>query len=237
MNSLIQLSDPAEDSARIVQLYEHLELYSWEKPPRNTLFILGRAPMSVMSEAGDQLLLIDPQADAAQRFVLPGQCAVLSTTNAQSTALPHVESAAGGNAHLRIGEHFIDIYSHAGGNSVHLPALGVVCSGAYASDVALPALAAESAGESELDTLRILVQLVKQPNFQLLIPERGSTVADRFEAITRLAADVAYLHGLRRAAETGDTVRSGEALLPADRRSRHAHQVHTENLRQMGLHS
>lgn len=200
MPSEIQLSEPANGRpSKVVQLYTHLELYSEREPARNTLFVLGRPPLSVVTSSGaDQLLLIDPPEDVRQRFQLPANCAVLFTGSPREVGLPLMQTQPGGVAHVRIGEHFLDIYSQRRSNVIYLPALGILCGGAFGSDAALPVLASATDGGEELETLRLLARLVKQPNWQLYIPAIGAPCSDRAETLARLAADVAHIHSLRR---------------------------------------
>ncbi|RIK43695.1 MAG: hypothetical protein DCC55_05000 [Chloroflexi bacterium] len=239
MNGNIVLTDPTATPARILQLYEHLELYSAGDPPANTLFVLGRPPLAVLATgSGDQLLLIDPPADARQRFRLPEQTAALFTGPPQETGLPQVQTTAGGVAHIRIGEHLLDIYSQRSGNIVHLPALGILCGGQFGSDATLPQLAPASDGSEELDTLRLLARLVKERQIQLYIPQTGLQAGERAEVMRRLANDVAYLHSLRRVvpalAQRGDEAETSasvaDSLLPADRNSLHCRRIHLANV-------
>jgi hypothetical protein len=130
-------------------------------------------------------------------------------------------------AHLRIGQHFLDLYSQQESAVVHLPALGIICGGNFGSDVGLPVAALHSTGEQELETLRLLAQLVKQRRFQLYIPRMGTLSSNPIEMMERLAADVAYVHGIRRVvlplAQQGELFTQIEAvalsLLPAARRA------------------
>jgi hypothetical protein len=151
---------------------------------------------------------------------------------------------AGGVAHIRIGEQFLDIYSQRAGAVVHLPAIGVLLGGTYGSDVVPPSLVEGSDGEEELDMLRLIARILKGHHFQLYIPRVGAMVQDKLLVMERLAADVAYLHGLRRVIpglvqrgdswETIETV--GESLLPAAMQSPAAKAVHTANLRTLSTH-
>ena len=77
---------------------------------------------------------------------------------------------AGGVAHIRIGEHFLDVYSQQAGAIVHLPAIGVLLGGVYGSDVVPPQIAAGSDGEEELDTLRLIARLLKAHTFNSTCP-------------------------------------------------------------------
>ena len=106
------------------------------------------------------------------------------------------------------------------------------------SDCLPPALGANSAGETELDTLRLLARLLKARNFQLYIPAGGATSNDRTVVMERLASDVAYLHGLRRVipslvqrGEPLETVeRITDSLLPVNCRSPRAVAMHEQNV-------
>ncbi len=252
MPSLIPLFDlPSEPQSgagpRILQLYQDLELFSEGDPPANSMFVLGRSLGVVPDQVGlwrDQLLVVDPPPDLETRFRLEGDVAVLYTgaeTSPQDApgGLARVQTMAGGVAHIRIGEQFLDIYSQRAGAVVHLPAIGVLLGGTYGSDVAPPRLAGGSDGEEELDTLRLIARILKGHHFQLYIPRVGAMVQDKLVVMERLAADVAYLHGLRRVVpgvvQRGDSWEMieavGESLLPAAMQSPAAKAVHTANLR------
>src|SRR6476620_9339687 len=112
-SNIVFAETPASSATQIVQLFEHLELFSEGEPPRHTLFVLGRAPLRAVDlnqTIEDQLLLIDPPPDVQQRFKVEGNVAVLFTRAPVETGLPHLQTVTGGVAHLRIGEHFWDIY-------------------------------------------------------------------------------------------------------------------------------
>lgn len=216
---------------KITQLYEHLELFTEGDPPRHTLFVMGR-----LLGMPDQLLLVDPPEDVTDRFSLAENTAVLFTGPAQDVGLPQLETRPGGVAHVRVGEHLLDIYSQPGGNVVYLPAVGVLCGGTFGSDLLLPELPPGADGSAELEILRLLAQLVKGRKFQLYIPRAGSLAGDPVEAMSRLANDVSYLHGLRRvvppAARRGDLIKVQEiaaTLLPENRRSELCRTIHRQN--------
>lgn len=257
MPSLIPLFDapsgpPSGAGPRILQLYQDLELFSEGDPPANSLFVLGRSLGVVPEQVGlwrDQLLVVDPPSNLETRFRLEGDVAVLYTVEgASQESVPggfaRVQTMAGGVAHIRIGEQFLDIYSQRVGAVVHLPAIGVLLGGTYGSDVAPPRLAAGSDGEEELDTLRLIARILKGHHFQLYIPHVGAMVQDKLAVMERLAADVAYLHGLRRVVpalvvrgESWETVKAvGESLLPATMQSPGAKAAHTANLRTLSAH-
>ena len=256
MPSLIPLFDlPSEPESgagpRILQLYQDLELFSEGDPPANSMFVLGRSLGVVPDQVGlwrDQLLVVDPPPDLETRFRLEGDVAVLYTgteTGPQDApgGLARVQTMAGGVAHIRIGEQFLDIYSQRVGAVVHLPAIGVLLGGTYGSDVAPPRLAGGSDGEEELDTLRLIARILKGHHFQLYIPRVGAMVQDKLVVMERLAADVAYLHGLRRVVpglvQRGDSWEMieavGESLLPATMQSPVAKTVHIANLRTLAM--
>ncbi len=235
MSSVIHLVDPAaRPTASIARLYRFVELYSEGEPPRHTLFVLGRPPLSVMETQPDELLLVDPPPDALARFRLDGQVAALFTGPAAECGLPVAVAQPGALAHVRVGDHYLDVHGRQQGAVVHLPALGIICGGSFGSDMALPELAPGSDGGEELETLRLLSRLVKQ-NMQLYIPRVGATLTDKVAAMQRLADDVAYLHGLRRAL-AGAEVRENldeaqaEALLPPARQSAPARRTHAANI-------
>jgi hypothetical protein len=241
VNGNIVLTDPTATPARIFQLYQHLELYSMGEPPANTLFVLGRPPLAVLANRGDQLLLIDPPPDARQRFRLPEQTAVLFTGAPQDTGLSQVQTTPGGVAHIRIGEHLLDIYSQRSSNVIHFPALGILCGGHFGSDVSLPHLAPASDGSEELDTLRLLARLVKERQIRLYFPQTGALADVTSEIMRRLANDVAYLHSLRRVIppltqrdDAGEAIAAvAESLLPADRNSPLCRTIHLANLQSL----
>ena len=261
--SNIQLVEPHRaGTEKITQLYEYLELYSYGKPTAHALFVLSRKPLhqienvaqlDALNGATDQLLIVDPPPDLQARFKLEGDVAVLfSESGVQSEAdhkganevespydpgLPHVQTMAGGVAHLRIGDHFLDIYSQGTVNILHFPAVGIVCGASFGSDTTLPRIARGSDGEGELDTLRLLARLVKESRLQLYIPRIGSLVNDPIEVLKRLAADVAYLHGLRRVLPTmavsgasdDNLLDVVETLLPKERCSEPCREIHIHN--------
>jgi hypothetical protein len=242
--SSIVLTEAASPSTKIVQLFEHLELFSEGEPAQNTLFILGRPPLAqldLLQATPDQLLLIDPPADVCQRFALEGNIAVLFTGAAQAVGLPQMQTVAGGVAHVRIGEHFLDIYTRQQGAVVHLPALGILCGGSFGSNSALPELAANSTGQEEVETLRLLARLLKQSRLQLYIPQIGAVSNSQSEVMMRLAQDVAYLHSLQRVVpalvQRGDprtaVLSVADSLLPEGRRSPLCRAIHLANLQMM----
>ena len=260
--SNIQLFDShLPESAKITQLYEYLELYSYPSSEiesaalAHALFVMSReslhqieniAQLGALDNPTDRLLIVDPPEDMSERFVLEGDVAVLFTEHhsesdgggEHSIDFPRVQTIAGGVAHLQIGDHFLDIYSQGSNNILHLPALGIICGGFFGSDVILPQVAPGSDGGTELDTLRLLARLVKERRLQLYIPRIGSLVSDTLEVMKRLAADVAYLHGLRRVvptmAQRGDSdenlLEVAETLLPEERSSEQCHEIHTNNV-------
>lgn len=240
------------EPVQITQLYTHLELFRAGDPPTNTLFVLSRdnafslleptldgaALEDSTDESTDQLLIIDPPEDATTRFSLSGQVAALFTGTAQQIGLTTMQTQPGGEAHIRIGEHFLDVYSGLENNVAHLPAVGVLCGGGFGSDARPPDIAVGSDGGNELDVLRMLARLVKQSRIQLFIPRVGSLLSDEMEIMKALSDDVAYLHGLRRAA-TDHVVRGekmaafitvGEELLPAKFTGPIAAEIHHRNL-------
>jgi hypothetical protein len=238
MTALIPLLDSSSQKRpQILQLYQNLELFSEGTPPSNSLFVLGQG-IDAAGRVRNQLLIIDPPADAAERFRLEEDVAALYTGERSRAPLPQVELIAGGVAHLRVGEHFLDVYVQKAGVIVYLPAVGVVLSGDYGSDALPPRIVPGSDGGDELEMLRLLARLIKHDNFQLCVPHVGSTVKEKPKVMERLAADVAYLHGLRRVVpgllqrgEPLETIeRIADSLLPADRQSEAAQAVHAANL-------
>jgi hypothetical protein len=237
----IQFLEPqSEQGAQVLQLYPLVELFVEGDPPTNALFVLGRsaAPIGNPSAPQEQLLLIDPPDDVGERFRLEGNVAVLFTGSMRELNLPAVRTEAGGLAHIRVGDHFLDIYSQQEANIVHFPALGILCAGDFGSDVDLPRIGVGSDGSRELDILRLLARLVKEPHQQLFIPRLGGFVRERVDAMQRLAADVAYLHGLRRVLlplagrDADETIAAAApSLLPEGRRSALCHSTHETNLK------
>lgn len=228
------------EPAKILQLYTRVELFSEGEPPSNSLFVQGTANMGAASSLGSdtQLLIIDPSADASTRFRVDGQVAALFTGEAVPVALPLVHTVPGGVAHIRLGDHFVDIYSRQYSNIIMLPALGILCSGQFGSNVSLPLLAADSDGSDELDTCLLLAQLIKQHRLQLMIPRTGGMTTTKSEALEHVATDVGYLHGLRRvvtplAQQQGplEQVQSAAAtLIPRERTTPTAQAVHRANV-------
>lgn len=244
MSDLLNATTNVGSSATITQLFEQLELFSDGTPPTHTLFIQGRptlAESNPLQPAGEQLLLIDPPANVAERFRLPSDTAVLFTSVANSVSLPHVQTQPGGVAHLRIGQHYLDLYTQIGSALVYLPALGIICGGSFGSDAALPRVAEQSTGQQELETLRLIAQLVKQRRFQLYITQIGQVAGNAVEVMERLAADVAYLHSIRRivlpVAQQEESFTQIEAvaqsLLPSTRQSALCQEQHLTNLRHL----
>lgn len=187
----------------------------------------------------DELLLVDPPLNAAQLFSLPARAAAVFTgapLPVEGLALVHTEP--GGLAHLRIGEHLLDVYSQAHSNIVLLPLAGVLCGGRFGSDSTLPALNAGSDAQPELDVLRLLAMLVRERKVQLFIPHKGAVATDRLEIMQRLADDVGYLHELRRVVPSVAQGRGGlssalalaETLIPRARRSPANQARHAANI-------
>jgi hypothetical protein len=229
------------EQGKITQLYRYLELFSEGTPPRHSLFVYAPAsgPLNLGSGSHDeQLLIIDPPANFEQRFRLGNQVAVLFTAAPAATSLALLQTVPGGVAHIRIGDHFLDIYTQRHGAVVHLPALGIICGGEYGSDATIPRLAAGSDGSDELDTLRLLARLIKQQRLSLYIPRTGAQIADKVVVMEKLAADVGYINALRRVvtplALRGESVEAisdlAENVLPRDRRMPLAVETHNKNI-------
>jgi hypothetical protein len=237
----LSLSSPV-DQGRITQLYRYLELFSEDDPPRHSLFVFapagGPLPIDDSTPNEEQLLIIDPPADINDRFRVGSQVAALFTGTPTTTSLPLLQTVPGGVAHIRIGNHFLDVYSQRHGAIVHLPALGIICGGEFGSDGTVPRLAAGSDGTDELDALRLLARLVKQHRLSLYIPRSGNEIADKVVVMERLAADVAYLHGLRRIVtplaqryESMEAISDlAESVLPRERRTPAAKAAHESNV-------
>lgn len=220
---------------KITQLYERLELLSEGDPPRHSLFVMTR-----LLGTPDRLLLIDPPADVVERFSLAEENAVLFTGAPLAIGLPALQTRPGGVAHLSVGAHLLDIYSQPNGNVVYFPALGILCGGEFGSDLALPLLAPDSDGSDAIDSLRLLAQMVKQRRLELYIPRVGSLSRDRVEVMGRLAADMSYLHGLRRvipAVGSNEPLERMEqlaaTLLPENRRTPLCRAIHEKNVERL----
>mgnify|MGYP005843856617 CR=1 FL=1 len=238
MTALIPLLDSSSQKRpQILQLYQNLELFSEGTPASNSLFVMGQS-VDAAGRPRNHLLIVDPPVDAAERFRLEEDVAALYTGDRPRALLAQVELIAGGVAHLCVGEHFLDVYAQKAGVVVYLPAVGVLLSGDYGSDALPPRIVPGSDGGDELETLRLLARLIKHDNFQLCVPHVGSPVKEKPNVMERLAADVAYLHGLRRVVpgllqrgEPLETIeRIADSLLPADRQSEAAQAVHAANL-------
>jgi hypothetical protein len=241
--SSIQLSPLSQaEQGKITQLYRYLELYSEGNPPRHSLFVFAPAagPISLGSSApnDDQLLIIDPPADISQRFKLGNQTAALFTGAPEATPIALLQTVPGGVAHLRVGEHFLDVYSQRYGAVVHLPALGVICGGEFGSDQTVPRLAATSDGSDELETLRLLARLLKQHRLAFYISRVGSEMTDKYAVMEKLAGDVGYINNLRRVitplALRGESMEAvsdvAESVLPRDRRTPLGLATHNQNV-------
>lgn len=243
-STLIDQNDLIDGAHRprvtITQLYPHIELLSEGDPPQHSLFLLGRTPLSI-GQAQDEFLLIDPPNDVTSRFRLEGRVAALYTGETHHPGVAVVHALPGGLAHVRIGDHLLDIYSQNEHAIAHLPALGIICAGDLGSDAILPAIAASSNGEDELEALRLLARLVRGRKLQIFIPSVGALNNDTVEVMGRLADDVAYLHSLRRVipsmARSGDPLDAAlalaETLLPINRRSPVCQAINRENVRRL----
>ena len=245
-------SSSSAEPVQITQLYTHIELFRSGTPINNALFILSRdnafsltnptladgALTDSTDDSADQLLIIDPPADAATRFSLSGQVAALFTGPSQQIGLTLMQTQRGGEAHIRIGDHYLDIYSFLESNIVHLPALGILCGGGFGSDALPPALAISSDGGEELDMLRLLARLIKQHRLQLFIPHTGSLQSNELDVMKALADDVAYLHRTRRfvtdlagqGEKLSTILATGHDLLPTKYADPTAAEIHRRNL-------
>lgn len=221
---------------KISQLYDQLELYSEGDPPSHSLFVMAR-----LLGTPDRLLIIDPPHDVGTRFDVAEETATLYTCAASDVDLPRVQTRPGGVAHINIGQHLLDIYSQQHANLVYFPAMGILCGGAFGSDLALPELGEGSDGEDEIESLRLLARLVKGRRLQLYIPRVGSVSSDKVEVMGRLAADVSYLHGLRRTVSESTAGQDfwsraeeiTELLLPENRRTSAAVATHRQNIERL----
>jgi hypothetical protein len=228
----------------ITQLYPTIELYSDGEPPQHTIFVLGKGLPAPLG-AGDELLLVDPPDDAPTRFSLPERTAALFTGTPTEASIALLQTQSGGVAHVRIGDHYLDIYAQQGSTVVHIPAVGILCGGTFGSNQVPPRVAPGSDGQEELDALRLLARLVRDRRVQLYIPRQGALVHDRTQMMERLADDVAYIHGLRRVipmlAKDGQGLNAGlamaDTLLPAGRHSPASRAVNAANIQTVFLAS
>ena len=119
--------------------------------------------------------------------------------------------------------------------------MGILCGGSFGSDLALPDLGEGSDGEDEIESLRLLARLVKRRRLQLYIPRTGSVSSDKVEVMGRLAADVSYIHGLRRTVSQAlaenkfwsQSEQITETLLPENRRTPAALTTHRQNIERL----
>lgn len=222
----------------ITRLYPGIELYTDGELPSNALFVLGRSLTA--SGEQDELLVVDPPRDLNEHFVAPERLAGVTTDSAPLPAgVSALEVKAGDVAHIRIGEQLIDVHGFAGGAVVHLPTVGIVCGGDYASSALVPRLAAGSDGSDELQRLRLIARLVRERRVHVYVPRTGELISDGVPLMERLAADVGHIHGLRRVVpalcERGETIgvalQIGETLLPDSRTSVAARSMHAANVR------
>lgn len=269
MQSLIELiQEPTRQTpVEILQLYDELELLRLGSPPHHSLFVLGREPLSAgpdtlttgnpatnpaRSPDADRLLLIDPPADLHDRFRIEGDAACLLTHAIQSRKehdashlhLPRLQTRPRGTAHIRMGRHYLDIYTQAHYAAVYFPALGILYGGVFGSNEDLPLLADEDDGSDALEMVRLLAALVKSRTVRLWISKVGELGKETVPIMERLASDVAYLHNLRRigtAPAMLDSVEKrqtlGETLLPQARRGPLARKTHQQNLEILHTHS
>lgn len=248
MQSSIEFIDEtaASRGPKITQLYRNLELLVEGDPARNSLFILEPASGPLLDGAtADRLLIVDPPADVTTRFRLPEHTAILNSADPGALSLPAIQTVPGGVAHVRLGEHLLDVYSHTGGAVIHFPPVGVLYSGGFGSDQVPPTLASGSDGTTELDALRLLARLLKQHRIRLLLPRIGSGCSDLPTMMGRLAADVAYLHSLRRVALPLASQTDGpdafqqiaESLLPTAWRNTTAWAIHRANLQALSANA
>jgi hypothetical protein len=224
----------------ITRLYPAIELYSDGGLPNNALFVLGRSTAALSEQ--DELLVVDPPSDLSEHFVAPERVAGVTTDGAPvSAGIRALDVKAGDVAHIRIGDHFVDVHGFAGGAVVHLPMVGIVCGGDCASSTLVPRLAVGSDGTDELERLRLIARLVRERRIHVYVPRTGELISDGVQLMERLAADVGYVHGLRRVIpalrERGETVGGaleiGETLLPDSRTSVSARSVHEANVRML----
>ncbi len=159
--------------------------------------MLGKGLAAPLGD-GDELLLVDPPEDVRNRFTLPDRVVAVSTTGAAPAGLTTLDSQPGGVAHLRIGEHLVDLHTFANRTVVHLPAVGLLCAGEFGQHDLPPRLQHGESGEEELAVLRLLARIVRERRIQLFLPHTGEPVGDILQVMSALAEDVGYIHSLRR---------------------------------------
>jgi hypothetical protein len=147
---------------------------------------------------GDELLLVDPPDDVRSRFTLPDRVAAVVTSGAVPAGLATLDSQPGGVAHLRIGEHLVDLHAFPHRTVVHLPAVGLLCVGEFGQRELPPRLQQGESGEEELAVLRLLARIVRERHIQLLLPRTGEPIGDIMQMMSALAEDVGYIHAVRR---------------------------------------
>lgn len=203
--------------SKITQLYPNLELFTDGDLARNTLFVLGPGLAPPLG-SGDELLLIDPPDDARSRFTLPERVVAVSTTGAAPAGLATLERQADGVAHLRVGDHLVDLHTFEQRTVAHMPAVGLLCSGEFAQVALPPRILLGSNGDEELAVLRLLARIVRERRVQLLLPRHGDARIDIMQTMSALAEDVGYIHSVRRAVNTIARSRDGlnAALAVAD---------------------
>lgn len=223
-----------DERPRATQLFEHLELLSEGIPEHNTLFVLSR----VLGQP-DELLLVDPPADVTARFQLPERTAVLTSgPDAPQPPLPTLHPADQAVVHVQVGQHLLDILGMGPWRVVYLPAVGLLWSGSFGSQVVVPRVRSRLEVEMGVQVLRTMARIVRERRLQVLIPRIGEPVWDRVEAMTRLAEDLVYLQGLLRvapgAARREEVARALEvlsaSLLPKDRAGEMSRAIHQANM-------
>lgn len=203
--------------SKITQLYPNLELFTDGDPTRNTLFVLGPGLAPPLG-SGDELFLIDPPDDVRTRFTLPERVVAVATTGEALAGIATLERQADGVAHLRVGEHLVDLHTFERRTVAHLPAVGLLCSGEFGQILLPPRILLGSNGDEELAVLRLLARIVRERRVQLLLPRHGDPRSDIMQTMSALAEDVSYIHSVRRAVNAIARSRDGlnAALAIAD---------------------
>ncbi|MEX2253041.1 MAG: MBL fold metallo-hydrolase [Thermoleophilaceae bacterium] len=154
-------------------------------------------------------------ADAEHYVVRP---APLALGSVQSLPVP---------GKLELGDRELELHPAEGhtedGLAVHAPFLGLLACGDYLSDVEIPVIAAGGSIDDYRVTLARLGALIESA--EIIVPGHGAP-QDRDGSLRILDQDAAYLDDLERGVE--------RPSLPPKRQSARQHELHIENLRNVG---
>ena len=96
---------------------------------RATPFVMAKGLPPPLGEGDELHLRILPKTP------LPAlrcpRTAAIQTDAMPAAAISPLETQSGGIAHVRIGDHLLDIYAQQGATVVHIPALGILCGGSW----------------------------------------------------------------------------------------------------------